>query len=64
MRSTVWRGEDSSSTHTSMGTHRGEEVSTNPDQNVTGRPPAVLPEFLPRRQAMNVTTRWPSRGDS
>ena len=38
-----------------MGTHRGEEVSTNPDQNVTGRPSALLPELLPRRQALNVT---------
>src|SRR5215207_8288126 len=58
----MWRGKGSSSTHSSSGTHRGEEVSTNPDQNVTGRPSALLPAFLPRRQGLNVTTRWPSLG--
>ena len=53
---TVRRGERSSSTQSRRGTHRGASARTLPDQNVTGRPSALLPERGPRH-AMNVTTR-------
>jgi hypothetical protein len=60
-RMTALRGERSSSTQTRRGTHRGERATTPPDQNVTGRPSALLDEPWPRLHAMNVTTRCVSR---
>jgi hypothetical protein len=56
-RITARRGERSASTQTRRGTHRGERAKTLPDQNVTGRPSALLPERSPGRHAVNVTTR-------
>ena len=59
-RSPTRRGLRSPSTHTRSGTHRGELASTNPDQKVTGSLSALLPDGLPRAQAMKETMRWAS----
>jgi hypothetical protein len=55
-----WRGKGSSPTQIRKGTHRGERARTPPDQKVTGRPLALLPEGSPCRQARNRTARWVS----
>lgn len=60
-RITTRRGDGAASIQTWRGTHRGEVASTPPDQKVTARPDALLPEGSPRGQAMNVTTRCVSR---
>src|SRR5207249_1575548 len=60
-RMTACRGLRAASPQTRRGTHRGERASTPPDQNVTGRPSALLLDGPPRPQALKVTTRCASR---